>query len=167
VKIVSVLASVLLLVLFTVGAKAQEKGGLDALLDATMIGLHGEPMPLSQFRGKPLIVSFWARWCVPCRDEFPEFMALRKKYKKQGLTVLGVALEDDPVKVRDFLIAYKVDYPAALAGEQGIPLIQALGNDEALLPFTLLIDRRGEIVSSKRGVFRKSDFQGVAGKLLR
>jgi len=165
VKVVRVLVSALLLV--ALGAKAQEQG-VNALFEATMTDLHGEEMTLSQFRGKPLIVSFWARWCVPCRDEFPEFMALRKKYKKQGLTVLGVALEDDPVKVREFLAAYEVNYPAALTGgEQGIALMKALGNDEALLPFTLLIDRKGEIVLSKRGVFGKSDFRGVAGRLLR
>jgi peroxiredoxin len=162
VKAVRVFASALFLV--AVGVKAE---GLDALFSATMKDPQGEAIELSQFRGKPLIVSFWARWCVPCREEFPEFMALRKKYKNQGLTVLGIALEDDPVKVREFLTAYQVDYPAALAGDQGIPLIQALGNNEALLPFTLLIDRKGEIVLSKRGVFKKSDFQGVAKKLLR
>ena len=164
-KAMKVLAGAFFLVFFVAGVKAQEREGLEALFSATMVGIHGEPVALSQFRGKPLIVSFWARWCVPCRDEFPEFMALRKKYKR--LTVLGVALEDDPVKVREFLAAYEVDYPAALAGEQGIPLMKVLGNDEALLPFTLFIDRKGEIVLSKRGVFRKSDFQGVAKKLLR
>lgn len=161
-KIARVLACALFLV--ALGAKAEQEG-VGALLEATMMDIHGEPMALSQFRGKPLIISFWARWCVPCRDEFPEFMALQKKYR--GLTVLGIALEDDPVKVREFLAAYEVDYPSALAGEQGIALMKAFGNDEALLPFTLLIDRRGEVVLSKRGVFKKSDFQGVSKKLLR
>jgi peroxiredoxin len=165
-KAARVLAGALFFVLFAAGAIAQEQKGLDALFEATMMDLHGEPMTLSQFRGKPLIVSFWSRLCIPCRDEFPEFIALRAKYKKQGLDVLGIALEEDPVKVREFLAAYEVDYPAALVGKQGIALMQALGNDKALLPFTLLIDRRGEVVLSKRGIFKKSDFQGVAEKLL-
>jgi thiol-disulfide isomerase/thioredoxin len=152
----------LFLVLFTVVAKAEEQAGVDALFSATMVDIHGKPMALSHFRGEPLIVSFWSRLCFPCREEFPEFIALREKYKKQGLTVLGIALEEDPVKVREFLVAYGVDYPSALAGEQGIPLMRTLGNDEALLPFTLLIDRRGEVVLRKRGIFRESDFQNVA-----
>ena len=151
-------------VLFAVGAKAEE--GVDALFSATMTDIHGNSMPFSEFRGKPLIVKFWERICTPCRDEFPVLIALQKKYKKQGLTVLGIALEKEPDKVRDFLIAYEVNYPVALAGEQGIPLMQAFGNEGALLPFTLFIDRRGEVVFRKVGVFKKSDFQGMAGKLL-
>ena len=169
-RVVRVLASVLLLILFAAEAKAEEQGKekLNALFEATMKDIHGEPMTLSQFRGKPLIISFWARWCVPCRDEFPEFMALRKKHKKQGLTVLGVALEEDPVKVREFFVAYEVDYPTALIDkEEGYSLMKPLGNEDKVLPFTLLINRKGEIVLSKRGVFKKSDFQGVARKVLR
>jgi len=168
VKTMKILAGALFFVLFlAAGAKAQEQEGegLDALFETTMMDLHGEPMTLSRFRGKPLIVHFWSRLCFPCREEFPEFIALQKKYKKRGLTVLGIALEEDPVKVREFLTAYEVGYPAALVGEQGIPLMKALGNDEAFLPFTLLIDRKGEVVLRKHGIFRKSDFQRVAEKL--
>ncbi|MDR1849274.1 MAG: TlpA family protein disulfide reductase [Zoogloeaceae bacterium] len=166
-KVVKVLAGALLgFVLLTVTARAEEEG-VDALFSATMMDVHGAPMPLSSFRGKPLIVQFWARWCVPCRDEFPELTLLGKKYKKQGLIVLGIALEEDPVKVREFLAAYGVNYPAALAGNQGASLMQTLGNEKGLLPFTLLINRKGEVVLRKYGVFKKSDFQGVAGKMLR
>ena len=161
----AVLAGALCFVLFAAGARAGE--GTDALFSASMIDTHGEPMALSRFQGKPLIVHFWARICVPCRDEFPELMALQKKYKKQGLTVLGIALEEEPDKVREFLTAYKVSYPVALAREQGIPLMQTFGNEEAFLPFTLLIDRKGEVVLRKIGVLGKSDFQGAAGNLLR
>jgi thiol-disulfide isomerase/thioredoxin len=160
-----VLAGALFFILFTIGARAEE--GLDTLFAATMTDIRGEPMTLSHFRGKPLIVNFWARACVPCRDEFPVFTALQAKYKKRGLTVLGIALEEDPVKVREFLAAYKVSYPVALADGQGIALMQGLGNGESLLPYTLLINRKGEVVFSKYGLFKKSDFQSVAGKFLR
>ena len=157
-------SGVLFFALFTAGAKAEE---VDALFSATMTDIHGKSMLFSNFRGKPLVVNFWMRVCVPCRDEFPVLTALQKKYKKQGLTVLGIALEEEPDKVREFLAAYEVRYPVVLAGEQGgVALTKALGNDEALLPFTLLIDRRGEVVFRKVGVFRKSDFQGMAEKLL-
>jgi thiol-disulfide isomerase/thioredoxin len=165
VKAAKTLAGVLFLVLLAVGAKAEE--GLDDLFEAPMTDIYGKPMTLSHIRGKPLIVNFWARACVACRDEFPVLAALQAEYKERGLIVLGIALEEDPVKVREFLAAYEVDYPAALAGEHGIPLMKALGNNEALLPFTLLINRRGEIIFRKYGIFRKSDFQGVAGDFLR
>ncbi|MCL2880030.1 MAG: TlpA family protein disulfide reductase [Treponema sp.] len=161
-RVAGILAGVF--VLFAAGAKAEE--GVDALFSATMTDVQGKSMQLSGFQGRPLIVKFWERICAPCRDEFPVLIALQKKYKKQGLTVLGIALEKEPDKVRDFLVAYQVNYPVALAGEQGIPLMQAFGNEGALLPFTLLIDRRGEVVLRKVGVFQNSDFQGMAGKLL-
>ena len=153
-------------------AEEPEKKGIDALFEATMMNLHGEPMPLSQFRGKPLVISFWSRMCFSCRDKFPELMALQAEYKKQGLIVLGiainidVALDEDPVKVREFLAAYGVDYPVALAGKQGTSLMQALGNERAYLPFVLLIDREGMVVSSKYGIFEVSDFQSVVRRLL-
>lgn len=153
-------AGVLLFILFTAGARAEE--GANALFSATMTDIHGGAMTLSSFRGKPLIVSFWMRICVPCRDEFPVLTALQKEYEKQGLTVLGIALEEDPDKVREFLAAYEVSYPAALAGDQGFALMEALGNNEKLLPFTLLIDRKGEIVLRKYGAFNKNDFQEAA-----
>lgn len=168
----SLLAGLLAFTLTVFGAKAeaggQEEPGVDRLFSATMKDVHGAPMTLSRFRGRPLIVNFWARVCPPCRDEIPELAALQAQYKEQGLVVLGIALEDEPDKAREFLAAYGADYPAALAGEQeGISLMRALGNTESFLPFTLLIDRKGEIVLSKRGIFSKNDFQGAAGKLLR
>jgi len=163
VRAVKVLAGVLF-VLFTVGARAE---GTDALFAATLLDTQGEPMPLAGFRGKPLIVQFWARWCVPCREEFPELIWLEKKYKKRGLVVLGIALEEDPEKAREFLAAYEVRYPVALAHAQGLSLMNALGNEKSVLPFTLLIDRKGEVVLRKYGVFKENDFQTVAGRLLR
>jgi len=149
-----------------VKAEQQEGGGLDALFSAAMLDIHGEPMTLAEFRGKPLIVNFWARWCVPCRDEIPELVTFQAQHQKQGLVILGIALEDEPGKVRDFLAAYEVNYPVALVGDAGLALMQALGNDVMGLPFTLFIDRNGEIVWVRRGVLKKSDLQNMVNKLL-
>jgi thiol-disulfide isomerase/thioredoxin len=162
-------ASALFFILFAaVAVEAGAEEGLDAFFEATMTDIYGKPMTLSHFRDRPLIVNFWARACVACRDEFPVFAALRTKYKKRGLTVLGIALEEDPAKVREFLTVYKANYPVALAGgQEGIALMQGLGNDESLLPFTLLINRKGKAILRKYGLFRKSDFQAVAEELLR
>ncbi|MDR0563459.1 MAG: TlpA family protein disulfide reductase [Azoarcus sp.] len=160
-----VLVGALFLSFFSAGATAGQDA--EILFSATLTNLEGKPMPLAPFRDKPLIINFWARWCVPCRDEFPELIALRAKYAKQGLTVLGIALEDDSAKVREFLAAYKIDYPVALAREQGLDLIRATGNAEALLPYTLIINRQGEIVLNKYGRFSQSDFEAVARRLWR
>ncbi|MDR2924721.1 MAG: TlpA family protein disulfide reductase [Azoarcus sp.] len=160
---------VILFALMAVGTRAEEPSGqgLETLFSMTMKDTHGQPMSLSRFRGQPLIVNFWARVCPPCREEIPELTALQSQYGKRGLVVLGIALENDPEKVREFLAAYDAGYLAALTGEQeGYALMRALGNAESFLPFTLLIDRKGEVVLNKRGIFREGDFQGVAKKLL-
>ncbi|MDR0735314.1 MAG: TlpA family protein disulfide reductase [Zoogloeaceae bacterium] len=110
--------------------------------------------------------NFWARWCPPCREEIPELMALGKKYEKRGLAIVGVALENDTIKTREFLAAYGVTYPVILAPEQGVSMMKALGNDKELLPFTLIIDAQGKVVLRKPGRFRQDDFESVAEGLL-
>ncbi|MCL2644160.1 MAG: TlpA family protein disulfide reductase [Betaproteobacteria bacterium] len=164
-RALSVLAGTLFFVLFAVGARAEEGG--DALFSTLMMDIHGEPITLSRFQGNPLVVKFWERICPSCRDEIPELSALQREYKGRGLTVLGIALEEDPVRVREFLIAYEAHYPVVLGREQGIGLMKMFGNEGALLPYTLIIDREGEVVLRKVGAFKKSDFQEVAEKLLR
>jgi len=116
-------------------------------------------MTLAEFRGKPVVVNFWSRFCAPCREEIPELVEFQEKYKKQGLIVIGVALEDDPGKARDFLLAYKVNYPVALVGDAGLSLMKTLGNDVMGLPFTLFINKDGEVVWVKRGVLKKNDLE--------
>ncbi|MFN6961131.1 MAG: TlpA disulfide reductase family protein, partial [Rhodocyclaceae bacterium] len=66
-----------------------------ALFAAQLGDAQDKPATLAAFRGKPLIVNFWARWCPPCRDELPEVKAIADKYRARGLTVIGIALEDD------------------------------------------------------------------------
>jgi len=138
----------------------------DALFAATLNGSDDKPVALETYRGKPLLVNFWARWCAPCRKEIPELVQLQSDYGNQGLNVVGIAIEDDTTAVREFLKAYSVTYPVGVNQKKGIWLMQGLGNDGALLPFTLAIDRKGEIVMRKIGAFKKTDFEQVADKLL-
>ncbi|THF67346.1 TlpA family protein disulfide reductase [Pseudothauera nasutitermitis] len=140
--------------------------GVDSLFAATLVGTDGGEMALADYRGKPLVVNFWARWCVPCRTELPELAALQAEYAERGLTVLGIAVEDDPAAVREFLAAYGVKYPVGLGRSKAIWLMQTLGNTGSGMPFTLVIDRHGEIVLRKLGLFHKADFEAVAGSLL-
>lgn len=123
----------------------------DPLFAAQLSDLADKPATLAAYKGKPLIVNFWARWCVPCRKEIPELNRARAQHRKAGAEVIGLALEDQPDAVKEFAKAYDIEYPVLLAKDNGIPLMQSLDNPKAGLPFTLALDRRGKVVYKKLG----------------
>lgn len=127
------------------------------LFDAALVDVTGQPANLARYRGQPLVVNFWARWCGPCRTEIPDLIAERARLRGTGLQVVGVALDDKPDAVRDFAKAYDIDYPVLLAKEGGIDLLRQLGNPQAGLPFTLVINRKGDIVASKLGPMSRQE----------
>ncbi|MDP2752496.1 MAG: TlpA disulfide reductase family protein [Rhodocyclaceae bacterium] len=129
----------------------------DPLWVATLTDLNDKPVALQTYKGRPLVVNFWARWCGPCREEIPDFIRARGKYK--GVELLGIAIDDKTEAVRDFAKAYEMDYPVLLAKDQGIALMKALGNTKAGLPYTLVIDRSGRIVQKKMGPMKRADIE--------
>lgn len=145
---------------------ARAAGG-DPLFAATLSATDDKPLALETLRGKPLIVNFWARWCAPCRVEIPELTKAQQKYRNRGLLVVGIGLEEKADSVRDFMKAYEMDYTVLLAKSGGIELMQALGNARAGLPFTVAIDRRGEIVASKLGAINKADLEAASEAALK
>jgi len=136
------------------------------LFAAALSDTADRPVAFERYRGKPLIVNFWARWCAPCRQEIPELVAVRNAHKGK-LEVIGIGIEDKPEAVQEFARAYDMDYPVLLAKDKGIPLMQALGNAAAGLPFTVLIDHNGKMVGKKLGVMKKADLEAAADLLLK
>jgi thiol-disulfide isomerase/thioredoxin len=141
--------------------------GSDALFAGKLVSSEDKPVALEAYRGKPLIVNFWARWCAPCRVEIPELIKTQEKYGKRGLTVIGIGLEDKAESVRDFMKAYEMNYPVLLARDKGIELMQALGNSKAGLPFTIAVNRKGEIVASKLGPISKAELESASELVLK
>jgi len=131
------------------------------LFAATLNDLDDKPVALERYKGKPLIVNFWARWCGPCRVEIPELIAIRKAHKGR-LEVLGIGIEDKADAAKEFARAYEMDYPVFVARDKGIPLMQALGNTKGGLPFTIVIDRNGQVVQKKMGIMKKADLEAAA-----
>jgi thiol-disulfide isomerase/thioredoxin len=123
------------------------------LFAAPLIDLESQAVTLAAYRGKPLIVNFWARWCGPCKVEIPELVSLQKR--NTGVEVLGLNLESNAPTVRDFGYAYDINYPVFLTRESGLALMQALGNTKTVLPFTVVINRHGTIVSSHVGAMTR------------
>lgn len=137
------------------------------LFAATLHDLDDKPVAMSAFQGRPLLVNFWARWCGPCKEEIPELIKARAKLKGKGLEVVGIAIEDNAGAVRDYAKAYEIDYPVLLAKDKGIPLMQALGNPKAGLPYTLAIDRNGRVVYKKLGLLKKADMDAALDAVLK
>ncbi|MBS1158673.1 MAG: thioredoxin [Proteobacteria bacterium] len=147
-------------------AKADTPAASAPLFAATLNDLDDKPVALERYRGKPLVVNFWARWCAPCRQEMPELIRFRAAQKGK-IEVLGLGLEDKPEAVREFVKANNIDYPIFLTKEKGIPLMQALGNNIGGLPFTLFIDRNGQVIEKKVGMIKKADLDAATPLLLK
>lgn len=132
---------------------------------ARLLDPDGRQVAMSAFRGKPLVVNFWARWCPPCRAEIPELNAFRAAHGGR-IEVLGIGIEHDTAAVKAFARDFPIAYPVFLTGEDGTELMRALGNVRGGLPYTLFIDRHGRVVGQKLGLLRKHDLEAVTPALL-
>ncbi len=132
---------------------------IEPLLQAPLWDLDNRPARVKPRAGRPLVVNFWARWCGPCRAEIPELVALVDR--KEGVDVIGINLEKDPLPVRDFAKAYEINYPTYQAREGGLDLMRALGNVNAGLPYTVVLGRRGQLVASRIGVLKREHLEAA------
>ncbi len=149
---------------FSLCARAQDSAPLFA---ASLHDIDNRPVALADFRGQPLIVNFWARWCGPCREEIPELIALARAHQAKGLKVIGIGLENNSENVKDFVKAYDMDYNLLFAPVEGISLMRALGNGRAGLPFTLAIDRNGRVVMHRLGQASRAELAAAARAALK
>lgn len=114
---------------------------------------QGRLRDAAEWDGRVLMVNFWASWCIPCRREIPDFIALQEAHGGEGLQIVGIAL-DEQAQVDRFLdgIGVELNYPSLVSPDlDGIALAQAYGNHIGILPYTVLIDRRGRIVFAQFG----------------
>jgi thiol-disulfide isomerase/thioredoxin len=160
------LLAALLLAVLSPLTVAQELPSSAPLFAATLNDLDDKPVALERYRGKPLVVNFWARWCGPCKAEIPELIKFRHAHKGK-IEVLGIGIEDRAEPAKEFAKAYDMDYPVFVAKEQGIPLMLALGNTKTGLPYTLFIDRNGQVVQRKMGLVKKQDLDAGEELLLK
>lgn len=112
-------------------------------------GLDGTPRSLADFRGKLLLVNFWATWCEPCRREIPLLQGLRRERAKDGLEIVGIAL-DHRRDVEKYVQEHGMRYPVLVGEKGGLEAVNALGMD-TVLPFSVFADRRGQIITLKIG----------------
>jgi peroxiredoxin len=117
--------------------------------------LDGKSVSSSDFKGKVVILNFWATWCPPCKEEIPGFVELQKKYGGQGLAVVGVSLDEHRLsKVRRFIEETEINYQIVLGN---VMMMQNFGGSG--LPTTFVIDRSGKIVAKHVGFTSKETFE--------
>jgi thiol-disulfide isomerase/thioredoxin len=120
------------------------------LMAARLPDTDGRTRALEQWRGKVLVVNFWATWCTPCREEIPAFIKVQDKWGTRGLQIIGIAIDEND-KVRPYAAELKINYPILVAGLDGIELARQAGNRLGGLPFTVVFDRQGGAVHSQLG----------------
>jgi thiol-disulfide isomerase/thioredoxin len=125
--------------------------------------LNGRNVSFSDFRGKIMILDFWATWCLPCRVEIPHFVELQKQYGNKGLTVIGVSLDEQgPKVVKKFVKQLGVNYPIVIGNAK---VAESYGGIDAI-PTTFVIDRQGRIASRHMGYDDKTVFEKEIQSLL-
>ncbi|HRK77279.1 MAG TPA: TlpA disulfide reductase family protein [Thiobacillus sp.] len=126
--------------------------------------LQGQTQHLSQWRGQVVVLNFWASWCAPCREEMPDFAALREQYRPHGVEFLGIAI-DNPANVAQFLRRLPVDYPILIGEGAAHSLARQLGNPGGALPYTIVLDRNGNIVLSHLGRLSRATLETTLRKI--
>lgn len=118
----------------------------------------GAALAMQAFRGRPLLLNFWATWCPPCVQELPRLNAFYEQHRAQGWQVLGLAI-DQQASVKGFLQRTPLAFPVALGGVAGMGLVRGLGNPNGGLPFSVLLGSDGAVSQRKIGELSETDLQ--------
>ncbi len=130
--------------------------------DFSLPDLTGQKLQLSSYRGKVVLLDFWATWCDPCRGEIPRFVQLQNRYGGQGLQIIGVSMDDGPEPVGTFYQQFKMNYPVVMGGAKTGELYGGVLG----LPIAFLIGRDGRIYSKHIGATDISVFEKEIVNLL-
>jgi thiol-disulfide isomerase/thioredoxin len=125
------------------------------LPEFSLDGRTGKPTPITTWRGKSLIINFWATWCAPCRHEIPLLQSIRREWLDRNVEVVGIAVD-----YRDKVVAYadelKISYPLLIGEDDALDVARAFGVDSPAFPFTVFTDQRGEVVALYVGELHKA-----------
>ena len=149
---------------------APKSAPADAAPASSLLGLalpdaDGKEQRLDQWRGKVIVVNFWATWCAPCREEMPEFVRAQNEFGPKGLQFVGIAV-DQADKVRQFATEIGLNYPSLIGGFGAMELSKSLGNSVMALPFSVVVNRQGKVVHTQLGVLKPAKLDAIVKQLL-
>lgn len=139
--------------------------GLARLQATALPDTSGRSMPLAAWKGKVLVVNFWATWCPPCRKEMPAFSRISDKFSAKGVQFVGIGI-DSPSAIKEFALQTPVSYPLLIGGSEGLELARQLGNATAALPYTLVVSRDGRAVLARLGMIEEGELEAVLAPLI-
>jgi peroxiredoxin len=135
---------------------ASAAGGLKIAPDFQLKDANGANVKLSDYRGKVVLLNFWATWCGPCKMEIPWFVQFQQQYRSKGFEVLGVAMDDDGwTAVKPYIAEKKMNYRVVLGSDQVANLFGGIDS----LPTTFVIDQQGKIEATHIGLINRSEYQ--------
>lgn len=137
----------------------------NALLALSLPDLDGTSHTLSDWQGKVLVINFWATWCPPCIKEIPEFSAVARRHANSPVQFVGISIDSEE-NVRSFAERLDVAYPLLIGSGQTLSIAVALGNTSRALPFTVIVDRSGQIADVTLGTLNESQLEGKIRALL-
>ena len=135
------------------------------ILAARLSGLDGAARSLEQWRGKVLVVNFWATWCAPCREEIPEFVKFQSAHGPRGVQFVGIAV-DTSERVAIYAKEMGINYPLLIGGLEAMELAREVGDRAGVLPYSLVIDRSGRVVSTTVGILKPEKLEKMLLPLL-
>ncbi len=143
---------------------ANSTGKVQAAPAWTLQNLEGKSVKLTDFKGKVVVLNFWATWCPPCREEIPDLIALQKQYAAQGVVVVGVSMDEgDAAPVARFAKKMGINYPVVM----GKPETAEAYDGIQVLPTTFIIDRQGNVVDGLQGATDRAGFEAKIKPLLK
>ena len=145
-------------------AAAPASDAVAQLLSTPLQNVAGRSQTLSPYKGRVLVVNFWASWCGPCVAEMPELVRLHDAYASKGVQFVGIGV-DSPQNVENFLKKIPVDYPILISGFGGADVARRLGNTAGALPFTVVIDANGVVRSTKLGQIAPDELRSTLDAL--
>ncbi len=129
-------------------------------------GLDGGVYHLANWKGKVIVLNFWASWCSSCQIEIREFIQLQNQYGAQGLQVIGLGV-DQARKLRNVSRTLGINYPIMVTDSDAVrPLLQKWGNERGVVPFTVIIDRAGQVQIIHRGPIYRDELEELFKPLL-